>query len=310
MDNKDECIAVRTLLMKYNKNELPFETLELVEEHMKTCDECRKLQSDIVKNDQGDSEKTALEADFMPVLKKLRHKFIWRRLTCMIILLIIPFLYVTTMLIGPVMKIDGDAVVMPLESYYIKNTEEKSGRLKYIWTDDPLKDYSGDEWSVSIVNWYVDSDDNSKIDNSFIRYLKNSPIYDSSRTIYEDAAGYSLIKIPVRIFNYSPSPIYISENVQMKECSDQAKERIYRINGDGDIEPIKLKPFSSYNYTVEMIVYTGNLDENEIESMLKSISLKISGLDQIFVARFCTNRSGKLKLKNVDFTKANTSIYD
>ena len=69
---KNECDLVKDLLFSYNDNILSNTTKELVEEHLKKCDECKKILEEI-KQDSNE-KKQIKEIDFLKGIKKNINK--------------------------------------------------------------------------------------------------------------------------------------------------------------------------------------------------------------------------------------------
>ena len=69
---KNECDLVKDLLFSYNDNILSNTSKELVEEHLKKCDECKKILEEI-KQDSNE-KKQIKEIDFLKGIKKNINK--------------------------------------------------------------------------------------------------------------------------------------------------------------------------------------------------------------------------------------------
>ncbi|MFR1777113.1 MAG: permease-like cell division protein FtsX [Clostridia bacterium] len=119
---KNECDLVKDLLFSYNDNILSNTSKELVEEHLKKCDECKKILEEI-KQDSND-KKQIKEIDFLKSIKKNINK------KNIIILIVFIFLVIIILFNVQVYK-NYNAIASTMEIYLKDDiTEEQIENIK------------------------------------------------------------------------------------------------------------------------------------------------------------------------------------
>lgn len=119
---KNECDLVKDLLFSYNDNILSNTSKELVEEHLKKCDECKKILEEI-KQDSND-KKQIKEIDFLKSIKKNINK------KNIIILIVFIFLIIIILFNVQVYK-NYNAIASTMEIYLKDDiTEEQIENIK------------------------------------------------------------------------------------------------------------------------------------------------------------------------------------
>ena len=119
---KNECDLVKDLLFSYNDNILGNTSKELVEEHLKKCDECKKILEEI-KQDSND-KKQIKEIDFLKSIKKNINK------KNIIILIVFIFLVIIILFNVQVYK-NYNAIASTMEIYLKDDiTEEQIENIK------------------------------------------------------------------------------------------------------------------------------------------------------------------------------------
>lgn len=119
---KNECDLVKDLLFSYNDNILSNTSKELVEEHLKKCDECEKILEEI-KQDSND-KKQIKEIDFLKSIKKNINK------KNIIILIVFIFLVIIILFNVQVYK-NYNAIASTMEIYLKDDiTEEQIENIK------------------------------------------------------------------------------------------------------------------------------------------------------------------------------------
>lgn len=119
---KNECDLVKDLLFSYNDNILSNTSKELVEEHLKKCDECKKNLEEI-KQDSND-KKQIKEIDFLKSIKKNINK------KNIIILIVFIFLIIIILFNVQVYK-NYNAIASTMEIYLKDDiTEEQIENIK------------------------------------------------------------------------------------------------------------------------------------------------------------------------------------
>ena len=119
---KNECVLVKDLLFSYNDNFLSNTSKELVEEHLKKCDECKKILEEI-KQDSND-KKQIKEIDFLKSIKKNINK------KNIIILIVFIFLVIIILFNVQVYK-NYNAIASTMEIYLKDDiTEEQIENIK------------------------------------------------------------------------------------------------------------------------------------------------------------------------------------
>lgn len=119
---KNECDLVKDLLFSYNDNILSNTSKELVEEHLKKCDECKKILEEI-KQDSNE-KKQIKEIDFLKGIKKNINK------KNIIILIVFIFLIIIILFNVQVYK-NYNAIASTMEIYLKDDiTEEQIENIK------------------------------------------------------------------------------------------------------------------------------------------------------------------------------------
>ena len=119
---KNECDLVKDLLFSYNDNILSNTSKELVEEHLKKCDECKKILEEI-KQDSNE-KKQIKEIDFLKGIKKNINK------KNIIILIVFIFLIIIILFNVQVYK-NYNEIVSTMEIYLKDDiTEEQIENIK------------------------------------------------------------------------------------------------------------------------------------------------------------------------------------
>ncbi len=128
---KNECDLVKDLLFSYNDNILSNTSKELVEEHLKKCDECKKILEEI-KQDSND-KKQIKEIDFLKSIKKNINKKNKKNINKknIIILVIFVFLIIIVLFNNIQVYKNYNAVASTMEVYLKDDvTEEQIENIK------------------------------------------------------------------------------------------------------------------------------------------------------------------------------------
>ena len=119
---KNECDLVKDLLFSYNDNILSNTSKELVEEHLKKCDECKKILEEI-KQDSNE-KKQIKEIDFLKGIKKNINK--------KNIIILIVFIYLIIIILFNVQVYKNYNEIASTMEIYLKDdiTEEQIENIK------------------------------------------------------------------------------------------------------------------------------------------------------------------------------------
>ena len=119
---KNECDLVKDLLFSYNDNILSNTSKELVEEHLKKCDEYKKILEEI--NQDSNDKKQIKEIDFLKSIKKNINK------KNIIILIVFIFLIIIILFNVQIYK-NYNAIASTMEIYLKDDiTEEQIENIK------------------------------------------------------------------------------------------------------------------------------------------------------------------------------------
>ena len=153
---KNECDIVRDLLFSYCDGVLSQTSKELVEEHLKNCENCRNILEEIKQDDK--SQKQKKEIDFLKnIKKKLNKKNIIISITliflaCIVIFNILTFRYYNEMASKMEIYLQDNISDEEIENIKNKITEISSDiEVEYISKEQGLermKDKLGDEKNV------------------------------------------------------------------------------------------------------------------------------------------------------------------
>ncbi len=153
---KNECDIVKDLLFSYCDGVLTQTSKELVEEHLKNCENCRNILEEIKQDDKSPKQKK--EVDFLKsIKKKLNKKNIIISITliflaCIVIFNILTFRYYNEMASKMEIYLQDDISDEDIENIKNKITEISSNiEVEYISKEkglERMKDKLGDEKNI------------------------------------------------------------------------------------------------------------------------------------------------------------------
>ena len=153
---KNECDIVKDLLFSYCDGVLTQTSKELVEEHLKNCENCRNILEEIKQDDKSPKQKK--EIDFLKnIKKKLNKKNIIISITliflaCIVIFNILTFRYYNEMASKMEIYLQDDISDEDIENIKNKITEISSNiEVEYISKEkglERMKDKLGDEKNI------------------------------------------------------------------------------------------------------------------------------------------------------------------